>query len=80
MIKENPRIAYLIYDSSSRIDDQATLALYGRASVENIQTDDIEGETYFARITEAWTVVSEKVNGTWRLKVQIDPAQIGDVA
>jgi len=79
MIKQNPRIGYLIYDSSPRVGDQAKPALYGRATVDSVQPDNIEGETYSARITEIWLLVSEMVNGKWRPKVKLNAAKIGDV-
>lgn len=79
MIKQNARIGYLLYDSSPRIGDQAKLALYGRAIVDAIEPDEIEGETYSARITEAWALVTEKVDGHWRPKVGLDHTKIEDV-
>jgi hypothetical protein len=79
LIKRNERVAYLLYDSSPRLDDEPKLALYGRAVVEEIKPDAIEGETYIARLTTAWALKSEKVDGVWRSKVEIDPAKIGDV-
>lgn len=79
MIKRNPRIGYLLYDSSARVEDEAKLALYGHAVVETTIQDDIEGQSYLARITEAWALVSEMVDGQWREKVELDPAKIGDI-
>lgn len=79
LIKRNPRIGYLLYDSSSRVADEAKLALYGQAVVDAGVPDEIEGEAYLARITDAWVLISEMVNGQWRPKVKVDPVKIGDV-
>ncbi len=79
LIKDNAQVAFLLYAPSPRVDDEATLALYGRAVVDSIEQDAIEGETYFATVTEAWSLISEKVDGQWRQKVQVDPSKIGDV-
>lgn len=79
LIKENSQIAFLLYDSTARVNDEAKLALYGRAVVDSIEPDKIEGETYLAKITEAWSLVSEKVDGEWRPKVKIDSSKIGDI-
>lgn len=79
LIKENANIAFLLYDSSPRINDEAKLAVYGRATVDLIEPDNIEGETYVAKVMEVWSLVSEKVDGEWRPKVKIDASKIGDV-
>lgn len=79
MIKRNPRIGYLLYDSSPSVEDEAKLALYGQATVDTMVPDDIEGESYLARVTEAWVLITEMVDGEWRQKVSLDPAKIGDV-
>lgn len=79
LIKENDRIAFLLFDSTPSVPGEPKLALYGRAVVDSIEPDEIEGENYAAKLGTTWCLVSEKVGGTWRQKVEIDPSKIGDI-